>query len=486
MTFLAIHAGDLHLRAAFMGALDAPAAVEDTAETTRLVTPSFALVDAGGPLLGYPALMACASPRDERVVLRYRRAALAPRTVVARDSRERGLTAETFLALAAGRLVGDARGYTSTAPELVIVVPGALDAGVQRRVARSVAAAADRPVRIVAEDAALFAHAGVEAGTWLVASVDDDALRLRIVERAGGRDDVRAEAELPDAGVGALRAGWLARWNAEANTLVPGARAFDDGNSYEFERLWQDLWDVLDGDPPDPARTLSWPLVRQSTVITLCLHPVTLLGDVAQAVAAAAARAATLCEHAGARTLDGAVIVASPAWRRALGPALAARLGLDAARCRAFGPDAYPRGAALLAQRGVAAPAADLQAAPHALGVVGLGENGSPTVRPLIESGQALPATARFTIVADRDAQKQVAVTLTRPDAGGTEGYRFEFGPLVGNGMQRIGVAVEWRANGTLDARAVDRESGVPIPCRDCVELVADVPLAGAQHLRIA
>jgi hypothetical protein len=486
MTFLAIHAGDLHVRAAFMGALDAPAGVEDAAEPARMVTPSFALLDAGGPLLGYPALMACANPRDERVAWRYRRAALAPRTVLARDTRERGLTSESFLALAAGRLAGDARGYTSSAPELVIVVPGALDAGAQRRVARSVATAAGQPVRVVAEDAALFAHAEIEAGTWLVVSVDDDALRLRVVDRAGGGAEPRAVAELPEAGVGALRSAWLRRWNAEAAALVPGTRAFDDGNTYEFERLWQELWDALDGDVPDPARTMGWPLVRQSTVITLCVHLASLLGDVGQAAAAGAGRVRELRDEAGAGALDGVLIVASPAWRRALAPAIAARLGMDATRCRGFGPDAYPRGAALLAQRGGAPLASDLQAAPHALGVVGLGEDGKPGVRPLIADGQTLPATARFTIVADRDAQKHVSVTLVRPDAGAGEGYRFEFGPLVGDGMQRIGVAVEWRADGTLDARAVDRESGLPIPCRDCVELVADVPLAGVQQLRAA
>jgi hypothetical protein len=220
-------------------------------------------------------------------------------------------------------------------------------------------------------------------------------------------------------------------------------------------------------------------------VVTLCVHAATLFDDVAQAAALAVARAASLCQEAGVPSLDGFVVVASPAWRRSLVPAVAARLRLDAARGRALGPDAYPRGAALLAQRGETGLAGDLASAPHALGVVGLGEDGSPTVRPLIQSGQALPATARFTIVADRDAQKHVSVTLVRPDDP-REGHRFEFGPLAGNGMQRIGVAVEWRADGTLEARAVDRESGVPIACRDCAELVADVPLAGAQHLRIA
>ena len=486
MTFLALHAGDLHLRAAFVGALDAPASVEDAAETTRTMTPSVAVLDTGGPLLGHAALMACANPRDERVVWRYRRATLAPRTVLARDARERGLTSESFLALAASRLVSDARGYTASAPELVVVLPGTADAEMRRRVARSVASASERPVRIVCEDAALFAHAAIETGTWLIVSADDDALRLRVVERARDGEGLRTAVEMPEAGVSALRDAWLARWNAEAAALVPGARAFDDGDSYEFERLWQEVWDVLDADAPDAARTIVSPLVRQSTVITLCVHPASLLADLRRAVESGVARAATVCAAADGGVLDGVIVVASPAWRRLLAPALAERLRVDAARCRSFGPDAYARGAAALARRDRAPLAGDLQAAPHALGVVGLGEDGRASVRPLFQSGQALPATARFTIVADRDAQKHVSVTLVQPDADPGTGYRFEFGPLAGDGMQRIGVAVEWRPDGTLDARAVDRDSGVSIPCRDCVELAADLPLAGVQHLRVS
>src|SRR3569623_2898117 len=104
MSVLALHAGDLHVRAAHMGRLDAPAAVEDAAEPARVVTPSIASLDVGGALLGYPALMAGAIPRQDRAAWRYRRAALHDRSVVAVDTRQRGLTSEAFLALASARL----------------------------------------------------------------------------------------------------------------------------------------------------------------------------------------------------------------------------------------------------------------------------------------------------------------------------------------------------------------------------------------------
>jgi hypothetical protein len=118
MAVLAIHPGDLHLRAAFMGPLDAPAAVEDAVEPARFVTPSVASLDVGGPLVGYPALVAGATARPERVVWRYHRTSLADRAIVARDRDDAGLTSEAFLTLAASRLVADARGYTSAAPRL--------------------------------------------------------------------------------------------------------------------------------------------------------------------------------------------------------------------------------------------------------------------------------------------------------------------------------------------------------------------------------
>src|SRR4051812_868480 len=123
MAVLAIHPGDLHLRAAYMGPVDAPAAVEDASEPARFVTPSFAALDVGGALLGYPALMACSVGRGDRVAWRYHRSGLADRAVVARDRDDAGLTSEAFLALSAGRLLADARGYSSASPDVAIVVP---------------------------------------------------------------------------------------------------------------------------------------------------------------------------------------------------------------------------------------------------------------------------------------------------------------------------------------------------------------------------
>ena len=486
MAVLAIHPGDLHLRAAYMGPLDAPAAVEDGTEPARFLTPSIATIDVGGALLGYSALMSCAFPRNDRVVWRYRRAALKDRGIVGRDAHERGLTSEAFIAFAASRLAAEARAYCSVMPEVALVVPDELDAPARTRLAAATTEATERPARVVGEDAALMAGiTPLTDGDWLVASMDDDALRLRIVRCADGAVSRVAADELPQSGLGALRARWLAAWNAQAAALVPGARAFGEGDSYEFERMWQELLDWLDGEGGEGSRSLVWPLLRQSTVLTVCAHGQSLMDDLREVAAAAVDRAATLTSSTGVTSFQGLVVVGVPALRRVLSPALASRLAVGPGRCHGVAADAYARGAALVVQRGEVRAEADLAAAPHALGVLGLGENGAPMVRPLIQAGQSLPAAAHFTIVADRDAQKQVSVTLTRQGAAADEGHRYEFGPLVGSGVQRIGVSVEWRRDGGIDVRAVDRETGIPVECLDCLELAAGTPLAAVRHLRI-
>jgi hypothetical protein len=418
------------------------------------------------------------------VVWRYRRDSLNQRSIVARDGAQRGLTSETFIAFAAARLAADARGYASVPPDVAVVVPEELDALARARLAA--AAGTDRPVRVIGEDAALMSMVPAPAdGTWLVASVDDDALRLRIVRRTQGAVTRLAADELPEAGIGALRRRWLAAWNAEAASLVPGARAFDDGDSYEFERLWQELSEWLDADTAEGSRaSLAWPLLRQSTVLTVCAHQTSLANDLARTLAPVPERASALCQATPSR-VDGLVVAGPAAMRRVLLPSLQARLNLAPERGLGLNADAYARGAALLAGRGEGNVAGEVATAPYTLGVLGLGEDGAPKLRPLIQSGQALPASANFTIVADRDAQKQVAVTLTRegPSAA-EEGRRYEFGPLVGSGMQRIGIAVEWRRDGSIDARAVDRETGAPLQCLDCLETLGGVALATARHLR--
>jgi hypothetical protein len=484
MPVLAIHAGDLHLRAAHIGPLDAPAAVEDAVEPARFVTPSIASLDVGGALLGYPVLMADGVPRAERVTWRYRRAALEDRSVIARDARERGLTSETFLALAAARLAADARGYAAATPEIALVVPDDLQPTTRSRLAAVVADCAMRPVQVIGETAALLAACRCHDGTWLIASVDDDALRLRVVARSEQGLECIAAAQVDEAGVSAVRARWLADWNAQVAALVPEARGFEDGDTFEFERLWQDLNEALDNDAGDSTRTLTWPLLRRSTVITLCAHTASLLEQLSECVAGVGPRVRQLLETGP--PLDGVIVVGGPAFRRAVLAQLQPELPLAKTRCMTAGADAYARGGATLAVRGEGRVTVDLSEAPHALGVVGLGEEGVATVRTLVHAGQALPAAAQFTIVADRSVQKDVIVTLTRSQQVADAAYRHEFGPLLGSGVQRIGIAVEWGRNGGIEVRAVDRETGAPIPCMQRVELSSGIPLLAAQYLRSA
>jgi hypothetical protein len=481
---LAIRPGDLHVRAAYLGPLDAPAGVEDTVEPTRFVTPSVITLDVGGPLFGYPALMSTAGSRAERVVWRYRRRALLDRAVVARDGHDRGLTSETFLAYAAGRLAWEAQAYAGITPDVALVVPDDLDAAARARLAAT--SGMQRPAFVIGEDAALLAAVGAgDDGTWLIASGDDDALRLSLVRRAGGEPSRLASEAIAEAGLGALRERWLAEWDAQAAALVPGARAFG-GDSYEFERVWQELWELLDAEPADSSRSLAWPLQRRSAVLTVCANAAVLLQDVEAMGRAAVGRLATLRAAAGGTTPDALVVVGSPAVRRVLMAALSSELRVATDRCHAVSPDAYARGGALLAARGEGQAILEASVAPYALGVIGVADNGVTMERPLIEAGQALPATARFTVVADRDAHKELVVTLTRAGANGDTGHRFAFGPLVGGGMQRIGITIEWRRDGSIEARAADRETALPLDCVDQHEIAGGVPLAAARHLRAA
>ena len=481
MSILAIHPGDLHLRAAFMGPLDAPASLEDAAEPARFVTPSIAVLDVGGALLGYPALMACATESGARVAWRYSRASLPDRAVVARDRDGAGVTSETFLALAAARFVADARGYTSAAPDLAFAVPQDLDAGTRTRVGRSIGQNTGRPVRLIGEDDALLAACDVAAGKWLVISLDDDAIRMRLVAGPAGELNSLGRLTVPGAGVPAVRARWVAAWNAQAGGLVPQAAGYD-ADSYEFERLWQELFEWLDSDG-DGSRMLAWPLLRQSTVLTLCAHGPSLLQDLGDCITGIAERAGALCTES-ACVPDGLLVVGPAVLRRVLLPQLQARLSLGPEQCRQAGAEAYARGAAALAAGGAGAIVTEVSEAPHALGVVGLGEDGAASVRTLVQRGQSLPATAQFTIVADRDVQKEVTVTLTCSQSAADGVHRYAFGPLVGAGLQRIGVAVEWRRDGAIEARAIDRETGVPLACMDRIELSCGVPLVAVHRLR--
>src|SRR5437763_1729201 len=84
-------------------------------------------------------------------------------------------------------------------------------------------------------------RAGADGG-WLVVSLDDDAVRLRVVRRQGNQAARLAAAEMAATGVASLRARWLASWNAQVAALVPGAVGYD-ADTYEFERQWQDVFD---------------------------------------------------------------------------------------------------------------------------------------------------------------------------------------------------------------------------------------------------
>jgi len=485
MNVLALHAGDLYLRAAYLGPRDAPHVVEDAVDTSRFQTPSVVALDAGGALLGFPALMTDAVPSPERVLWRYRREALASGDVVAHDLGQRALTSDAFVAFALRRLAWEATAYAASAPALALTVPGDLAADTVARVTRLAEACTGQTVSVVPEDDALLAALpDLAPGPWLVASFDDDALRLRV---AGGDAAARIAPEVHAAcGLAALRQRWLERWNADAAALVAGAAAFGAGEGFEFERLWQEVWEALTHGAEGSAPATQ-PLVRQSTLLPLVPHLPALRGDVA-ALAGAGADAIDAFARgpAAAAPIAGALIVAEPAVGHAVAALLPGRLALPAASCRVASPDRYARGAALCAAAGRVAANRDLDVAPYQLCVLGLGDDGRPASRPLLQPGSALPAATTFTVVANPEVQRHVTLTLVRGgDEAAGRGHRFEFGPLTGQGVQRVNVSVEWRRDGGIEVTAADRESGAAIPCLDRSELVGGVALAGPRHLQL-
>lgn len=485
---LAVHLGDLHLRAAFLDRLNAPTRIEDKSETQSFITPSLATVDPGGILLGYPALMAASGNRSTPVRWRYRRASLARCEVLAQDDQGRGLTSAAFAALTARRLGAESCAWSSPPPDLVLVVPDTLTADERLRLATLANEVAEHPVGILGEDQALLFGLGLTQtdSPLLLISVDDDATRLRLLKQG---DNFPTEQSLPALGLRALRTAWLERWNSEAEALLPGSQAFGDGESFEFEKIWQDIWQCLETDPRFKPKMPTWPLLRQSSLLPLSVSRTAIKAEVEafwNNLAPIAERFLAETANAGG-TLAAVVLVAPAAVSRTALTALAERLSIPQERCRAVTADAYASGAARMYASGHCGHPAERTSTAHGLCVLGMTKDATnPTVKHLIDAGSPLPASASFSVMVNRDVQKRLSISLARElDGGGTEvSHQFEFGPLLGQGMQRVKFIVGWAPNGLVTATATDAETEQPLPCTDASEVMAGIPLLGAEHIR--
>lgn len=488
---LAIHLGDLHLRAAFLDTVNAPTRIEDKTEMQNFVTPSLATVDTGGILLGYPALMAISGQRSTPVRWRYRRASLASREVLVQDELGRGLTSAAFAALTARRLGAESCAWSSLPPDLVLVVPDTLTPDERLRLATLANETAEHPVGILGENQALLYGLGLNQtdGPVLVVSIDDDAARLRLLDRDDSPLALAGEQSLPALGLQSLRTAWLERWNHEAGELQPGSKAFDDGESFEFEKIWQDIWQCLETDPRFKPPMPTWPLLRQSSLLPLSISRTAIKADV-EAFWNNLARIAErfLAESANAGgTLAAVVLVAPTAVSRTVLPALAERLAVPRERCRTATADAYANGAARMYAAGHDGRPSERTSAAHGLCVLGMAKDvASPSVKHLIDAGSPLPASASFSVAVNRDVQKRLSISLAREqDTGNPEvSHQFEFGPLLGQGMQRIKFTVGWTPDGLVTATATDAETELPLPCADAREVAAGTPLLGAEHIR--
>ena len=482
MSVLAIHLGDIHLRASYLDRINAPTAIEDDSEAQSFSTPSLVTIDRGGALLGNPALMVAAEAPAATVRWRYRRSALLSRSIVATDGNGLGLTSEAFTALALRRLAYEAHAWTSDQPQLAIVTPAELAPDARLRLASLAGAAAGQSVRLVDEDQALRAALGIAAQTRLLAvSIDDDATRVRF----GSVAEPGPEHCHPELGLAALRQAWLTGWNADCASLLGGSDCFGDGDTPDFERIWQDIWEVLNADPRFKTPTPVWPLVRQSALLPLTAPREALRAAVQKHAQAIAAVLEQPAEAKGSAYM--LAVVGERALTTALVEILAKRWNLPADRCRTCAGHVYAAGATRLLASNASPAAPRLDAAPATLGVLGMArDEANLSFRALINAGAPLPASATFSVMANRDTQKRLALSLARqaPDQSQpVVSQRYEFGPLLGQGMQKLKITLQWGVDGRIEASATDAESGRAVPCSAWHDVVNGTTLLGAQHL---
>lgn len=489
---LAIHVGDMYVRAAWKDASNAPTRMEDAVEFQRYCTPSLVAIDKGGALLGYPAQMVASGGGSAPLLWRYSRGGLNESTFVVRDGTGRGLTASAFTALTARRLVEECRAWFPSPPDIVLVVPDKLSPIARLGLSTLVADATQRPISVCGEDQALLAGLDMPeaGGKCLVVSIDDDALRMRIVDLKGSEAPGRVFQTVPSLGMQVLKDAWLSRWSRDAGDLLQGISLFECIESADFEKMWQDIWQCLDTDPRLDSRMSAWTVVRNSTVIPLVFPlPVAqaVVGAFAMDVVARVGQFLTGADYQ-AQSLAAVVVIAPLGLGRVVAKALTKQVNVSEAIVQTADPSVYAQGAARrwfdVAEPGFQA----ISIAPSRLGAMGASKEGRGEVmKPLLEAGVPLPAHASFSILANRDVQRRLVIKLAQQQDGGQPElcHMAEFGPLQGQGMLRVKVNVVWGTDGRVCATAVDAETETALPLQDACDVVPAGPVIGAAHIRL-
>ncbi len=487
---LAVHVGDAYIRAAYLDHVNQPTSVEDAGEFQKYATPSLVTLDPGGALLGYPALMAAQHAMPHPLVWRYSRSDLCQGGVMQRDVDGRGLTAAAFTALAVRRMVRESTAWTASKPHIVLAVPDVLTPLARLNLATMVGDAAELPVALVGEAQALATGlqlAPSERPT-VVLSFDDDALQLRLVRPSATGVEVLATQTHAAQGMQSLRAAWFSRWNADAMKLLAGVTAFDSAYSPEFEKIWQDIWQCLDGDPRFKAAMPSWTVVRHSTVAPLVFSRAAAEAELSVFAAGAVAGVDALLAAAAcpASRLAGLILIAPKGLGRILAPQLASKLGVANERVRCETNSIYAEGAARGYARAPQPGYTALAQAPSNLGALGVAKDDTGlTFKQLIAAATPLPATASFSIMANRDQQRRLVIKLASQTAGGQAElqHQAEFGPLQGQGMLKVKVNVHWTADGRLSVTALDGESELSLPSLQAHAMAATGPLLGVADI---
>lgn len=488
---LAVHLGDMYLRAAWKDSVNAPTRMEDTNEFQRYCTPSLIAIDKGSPQLGYTAQMAASAAAAKPLLWKYSRGGLNESTFLVRDDAGRGLTASAFTALTVRRMVEESAAWLSAPPDVVLVVPDKLGALARLELSTLVTDATQRPVSICGEDQAMATGLKLpESGNHLVLSVDDDALRLRVIDMSAGDARTLESKTVPGLGMGALKATWIGRWSQDAEDVLPGSPLFAGTESAEFERIWQDIWQCLDTDPRLAARMPTWTVVRGSAVLPVVFPLPVARAEVSRFAAEVVKIVGQFLAGATyqAQSFPVFVVVAPLGLGRFIADAMDKELGFDGTRARVCDPAVYATGGAKRRLATKAPGFEGLAAAPFKLGALGAAKDeGGLVLKPLVESGAPMPASASFTIMANRDLQRRLVVKLAhqKNDDKPVLCHMTEFGPLQGQGMLRVKVNVVWDSGGRLQATAVDAETEIGLPVMDDYDVVPSGPVLGAAHIRL-
>lgn len=483
---LAIHAGDMHLHAAWLDAPNSSVRLEDKDDPQKLVTPSLFALRAGGASFGIEAQWAIRS-FPASIPWQFHRACLLGKQPPQNDDQGRRLTAAAFIALSARRLTQLTAAWLKAPPLIAVSVPNSLPEETLRYLSVLVSETTDCPCIVVPESQALVAYNPALAadGITLFIQQDDDALRLWM----NGGDCTLKSRDIPSMGLCAIRQLWMQNWNHDAAIAVSGVSLFDGSHCPDLETIWQDLWRYVNAKPHLKPKLPRWTAVRQSRLFPLVLTPVgaqRLILELAEKISMHVRQFLDDCplETSG---IGKVVSIGQAGVNRELQKLLKTQPVLEKTPIFQADTAAFALGCASRAATLHGVQPALLTHAPFTLGVMGTSTEKSGAIfKQLVSKGEPLPAKATIALAVNPDKQRLLTVALARVETS-TEPevvHQSEFGPMQGQGLLKIQVTVVWEGTGRFRLLAFDASTYASLVLLDCSEIYCGEKVVGASHLK--